>query len=106
MTKYSYNHREKRCSEISISFDELGECVADSEDINETVDKKELAGFINEFLKGLSREKRIVFVRRYWYFDSVPQIAEMCGMSEEKVKSMLMRMRSRLRDFLKERGVF
>ena len=106
MTKYSYNHRDKRCSEISVSFDELGECVADSEDINETVDKKELAGFINEFLKGLSREKRIVFVRRYWYFDSVPQIAEMCDMSEEKVKSMLMRMRSRLRDFLKERGVF
>lgn len=106
LSRYSYNHRGKRNAEVIVSFEELGECIADSSDVHESVDKRELAELINEFLEGLSREKRIVFVRRYWYFDSVPQIAKLTDISEEKAKSMLMRLRISLRDFLKERGVF
>lgn len=105
LTRFYYNHRDKRRKEVSISFCELDECVADSAVTEEAVDKRALVDAINDFLEGLSKEKRVVFVRRYWYFDSVSQVAEFCNISEEKTKSMLMRMRSKLREFLKERGI-
>ena len=105
ITRFYYNHREKRRKEVSVSFDELDECVADASVTDDTVNLREIADAINEFLSGLSREKRVVFVRRYWYYDSISQIAQLCGISEEKTKSMLMRIRNKLKDFLQKRGL-
>ena len=103
--RFYFNHRDKRRKEVSVSFDELEECVAGSSYTDDMIDAKELAGAVNDFIEGLSQEKRVVFVRRYWYFDSVSQISERCEISEEKTKSMLMRLRKSLGEFLGERGL-
>ena len=65
---------------------------------------KELKAAINGFLSGLSREKRDVFVRRYWYMDSVADLARLTGSSEGRVKMMLMRLREKLREHLEKNG--
>ena len=55
---------------------------------------------IQSFLRGLPKEKRVVFLRRYWYFESIEKIALSCGMSQSKVTSMLFRTRNELRAYL------
>ena len=60
---------------------------------------------MNRFLEGLKKEQRIVFLRRYWYMDDISEIVSRYGFSESKVKSMLMRVRNRLRDHLIHDGI-
>ena len=60
---------------------------------------------VNGFLSGLPREMRRVFVRRYWFGDSLAQLSERTGFTESKLKSMLHRMRKGLRQRLGEEGV-
>ena len=55
---------------------------------------------IQSFLRGLPKEKRVVFLRRYWYFESIEKIALSCGMSQSRVTSMLFRTRNELRTYL------
>ena len=63
---------------------------------NEAV-RKELIASLNRFLGELTRQARYVFVRRYWYLDSLTDIAEKTGFSGSKVASMLYRLRGRLK---------
>ena len=59
---------------------------------------------LRDYLEKVSDEKRMVFVRRYWYMEPVEQIAQRCGMSESKVKSLLLRARRELKKHLEEEG--
>lgn len=99
------NARQKRGGgQYDLALEELGQCVqASGEDLAEVT---ALRDGLNRFLRQLPQEKRRVFIRRYWYLDSVSQIAEQYGISESKVKSMLMRTREQLREFLKKEGFF
>ena len=65
----------------------------------------ELGGYITDYLNGINRQKRVVFVRRYWYCDGIKEIAQKYGYSESKVKSMLMRTRNGLKKYLTGKGV-
>ena len=55
-----------------------------------------LAAAINRFLEKLPETDCQVFVRRYWYFQPVAEIAAACGFTDSKVKSMLYRTRKKL----------
>ena len=68
------------------------------------IEEQELVACINHFLKNLPKEHRVMFVRRYWYFDSITEIAERCACSEAKVKTTLFRVRGKLLDYLKKEG--
>ena len=63
---------------------------------NEAV-RKELIASLNRFLGELTRQEHYVFVRRYWYLDSLTDISEKTGFSGSKVASMLYRLRGRLK---------
>ncbi len=65
---------------------------------------KELAGLISCYLKELPKETRVIFVRRYWYMDSVKDITTQMGVSESKVKTSLYRTREGLKEFLRKEG--
>ena len=62
------------------------------------------AGLGLEFLKALPATERCIFLRRYWYMDSIPTIAEHYGFSRSKVTSMLHRTRGKLRTVLEQEG--
>ena len=63
-----------------------------------------LSEAINGFLGGLAKEKRDMFVRRYWYLDSIADIARRFSVSESNVKTTLFRCRSQLREYLEKEG--
>ena len=60
---------------------------------------------IEAFLYKQSTEKRYIFIRKYWYLDSIKEISEDIGISESKVTSALFRMRSQLKDHLLKEGI-
>ncbi len=90
--------REKRGGgEAPLALDELEEVVAGSDSPENEAVRKELTAALNRFLAGLTAQERYVFVRRYWYLDSLTDIAEKTGFSGSKVASMLYRLRGRLK---------
>lgn len=103
--KWRINRAEKRGGgETSLVWDELGECIISENDIETELEKKRLAQAINSFLGILSPAERKVFVCRYFYMDSIEAISKKFFFSEGKVKSMLFRIRDKLRDYLTKEG--
>ncbi|MBQ7160110.1 MAG: sigma-70 family RNA polymerase sigma factor [Clostridia bacterium] len=88
-----------------IPLDELDDCIPGSSDVEDSLDAAELASVINAFLSSLSRDERVIFVRRYWYLDRVADIAYRTGFTESKVKMSLSRTREKLRLKLVEKGI-
>ncbi len=89
-----------------VSFGELEECIpGDVGSLEELADREEIARVINGFLSESGRSGRIIFVRRYWYMDSIPDIASSLGFTESKVKMTLSRMRKKLREKLEKEGI-
>ena len=72
--------------------------------MEQEIGRRELAAAIDSFLGGLSASKRSIFVCRYWYFDSISAIASRFGMTENNVSVTLSRLRSKLHNYLLERG--
>lgn len=68
-------------------------------------DEKETAKHISDFLRSIDSEKRQIFIRRYWYCDSISDIAESFDVSESKVKTSLSRIRQKLKEYLICQGV-
>ncbi len=102
---YKRMNADKRGSgQLALILDELAEVISDENSVENNIENKELLKEINIFLNGLSRQKRIMFVRRYWYSDSVTDIARRLGISENNVSVNLNRIRKRLRRYLYERG--
>ena len=103
--RWRKNSAEKRGGgEMALALDELEECVAGTGDVEAEVEKRELQRKLNAFLLALPHIDRQVFMCRYWYLDSIADIAEQFAYSESKVKSMLYRTRNRLRTMLEKEG--
>ena len=90
--------------EVVIALDELDECISTGESAEDSFEKKELLRSVNRFLGDLQDTERNIFVCRYWYLDSIANIAERFGFSESKVTSMLHRIRGKLRKHLEKEG--
>lgn len=90
--------------EAMLALDELSECVADSQTVELSVERKELARAVNLFLEKLPETERNVFLCRYWYLDPIAVIAMNFGFSQSKVTSMLHRTRAKLRTYLEKEG--
>ena len=106
INRYEYNKAKKRNNEYDLILSELEECVASSMLVEDCYAAGEISELINDFLKTQKQETRVIFVRRYWYADSVKDIANRMKISERKVKTVLFRVRGQLQQFLEERGVF
>lgn len=88
----------------ALSYEELSECLPSFSDPAKSVESGELTGLLNRFLRSLDGEKRRVFVLRYFYFLSLEEISARTGMSVPKLKSLLMRLRNRLKEDLEKEG--
>ncbi len=104
LKKLKYNTASKRACDTVISIHELEEILPDSLN-NDSIEDMELGEWINEFLKNEKEDRRNVFIRKYWFFDSVSEICEMYGYTESKVKSMLYHTRTKLHHYLTKKGV-
>lgn len=89
-------------SEYAVSLDELYECTSDSSNPEKEIDAKVLSNAINDWLMSISESMRIIFICRYFYCDSIRDIATFTGSGESKVKSTLHRARLNLREYLEK----
>ena len=100
----SRNRYKRGGGEIVLALEELEDCITDGLSTEDTVQRKELTVFINRFLDALPDTERNVFLCRYWYVDSMQDIADTFGFSVSKVNSMLYRTRVKLRRTLEKEG--
>jgi len=106
LNRYKHKNALKRNSgEMDLIFDELEECIPSMSGTEAECEMKMLTEHISAFIKTLSKEKQIVFVRRYWYSDSIHAISTGLRISESTVKSILFRCREKLKNHLEREGV-
>lgn len=106
LDKYEQHHAAKRYSgQLPLIFDELQECLPASDNTENIIEEMTLTDILNRFLSSLSLEQRKIFMRRYWYFASIKEIAAAYGMRESKIKMSLLRSRNALKTLLEKEGV-
>ena len=103
LKKLEYNLAQKREKTRTISFEELEEILPDDR-IQENISDEDLGNAINLFLEKESAENRNVFIKKYYFFESIEDISIMYGFSQSKVKSILFRMRNKLKVYLRNEG--
>ena len=90
--------------ELPLVLDELSGCVSGVDTAEDEVLRQELSSLLDAFLSSLSDTERRVFLRRYWYLDSIAEIAGRFGFTQSKTASMLHRTRGKLREALRKEG--
>ena len=106
----SINKWQARCADkrgggqIQVALDELQDCADGKADVEKICESKEMIASYRRFLGSLKENERSVFLRRYFFLDSVAEISKMFGFTESKVTSMLFRLRVRLKNHLTEEG--
>ena len=106
LDRWKLQHAEKRGSgSVALALDELAECIPSGGGLERVLDEKELSSTLDAFLRTLPERECSVFLRRYWYSDSVRDVARRFGMNENSTKSMLFRTREKLRKYLEGEGI-
>lgn len=106
LKKYHANTAVKRNSSYDIALSELKSCLASAQTVEETCSAKELSELIDHFLDTLPKKDRILFVRRYWYADPISDLAKTFQMTDNAVSVRLLRIREKLKKYLKKEGFF
>lgn len=104
LKRLEYLGRQKRNAAVLVSLEELEEILPDRSD-EVSLDDGALAELISSFLRTQKEETRNIFLRKYYYFDSIEEIALRYGISQSKVKSALFHTRKRLKAYLIKKGV-
>lgn len=98
------NTGKRGSGEGLLAFEELSGLISGSENVEQEFDRKALTESINDFLIKLPEKKRALFIRRYWYCESVKDAAVAQGITETAASVTLHRLREKLRDHLRKRG--
>ena len=104
LDKLDWKSAAKRRGEVVSLTQEMESCIPDTA-AQRAVDRKELGRALDAFLRTLTPENRMVFLRRYWYMDTVAEIAVRYGISESAVSMRLNRTRGRLKLYLEKEGI-
>ena len=107
INRFQRKTRKKRGGgETELALEELEDCIPAALDVERRYALQEFRQAIGRFVSGLSETEQKVFVARYWYLSPVEEIARRLQISSSKTKSMLFRLRNRLRLYLKEEDLW
>lgn len=104
IAKYHANSAQKRNSHYDVALDELENCLSSPATVESALSARELPRLLDRFLDSLDVHTRVIFVRRYWYGDSIQDIAAKCRLRSNSVSVKLSRTRDKLRKFLSKEG--
>lgn len=104
LKRLEYKTAKKRHSNGMVAIEELEQIAEESRNLTESLELEELVGEINQYLGQLQAKKRKILVRRYFYFDSISEIATRYEINENTVKSILAREGKKLGVYLRKRG--
>ena len=105
LKRYHHNSAAKRNSHFDLALDELDGIFPSAVGVEEVMAAEDLSREIDVFLAGLSKTDRVIFVKRYYYSESVGEIARTAGITEHGVSVKLYRIRERLKGYLLKKGV-
>jgi len=105
LLKFHSNTAKKRNGQYDLVLDELEECIPSTVNVETDYEAKELSAAISRFLAALPYKDRFFFLRRYWYADSVADIAAMTHDDSHRISVHLFRTRKKLYHYLKEEGL-
>lgn len=104
LKKLDWKNAEKRKAEIVSLTEEMEMCIPDKARDRE-LESRELSMVLDQFLRTLTPENQMVFLRRYWYADTIAEIAARYGISESAVLMRLNRTRAKLCTYLETEGI-
>ena len=105
LRRLQWNSAMKRSAQIISLTHEL-ECCIPEHSQQRKLEGEEIGRLLNQFLESLSQERRMIFLRRYWYTDSIQEIATRYHITESKVKTQLHRTRKKLQQYLAKEGIY
>lgn len=105
LNRHDFNSASKRNSYYDAALDELADSILDTAAVESEYSAKELAESINQFLSGLSKIDRCLFVQRYWLGASISQLSEKTKLTAHAVSVHLFRIRKKLKKHLRKEGV-
>ena len=105
LKRWRANRTQKRGGgEVALALEELAGCIPSDFDVESRMELTELTQILNKFVQNLPQTEQQVFLRRYWYLESIADIAAAFGFTQSKVKSMLLRTRKKLHTHLQKEG--
>lgn len=99
LKKLRTNSAMKRGSQFEVSLSELEDCISGNS-LDEQLAVNELSAQINAFLAALPKDDRLMFVKRYWFSESISELADAFGITENNVSVRLSRIRGKLHQYL------
>lgn len=106
LNKYKLANTVKRGGgTVTLLLNELEDCIPARKSVEEEYEAGILAKSISDFLRSIDAQNRAIFIRRYWYSDSISMISERYQMSVSKIKAKLFRCRIKLKKYLEEEGI-
>lgn len=106
LNMYKKKYAGKRISErLMVSMEELQDCVSDKDSVENKIEEKIVLEKLNAYLGQLPELERKIFVRRYFYMDTMREIADLYEMKESYVKTLLFRTRKKLKEFFQKEGI-
>lgn len=102
--KLDWKTAAKRHAEVVSLSQEMELCIPDTSR-ERMMEAKELGRILDAFLESLPKDSRLIFLRRYWYVDTIAEIAQRYGMTESKVKMQLTRTKNKLSIYLEKEGI-
>ena len=107
ISKYRKNNCDKRGSgDVSLVVEEIEEFLPAVDNVDTIIESNLVLKVVNKVLVALPEENRKMFVRRYWYADSISNIAKKFNATESKVKSVLFRIRNILKEELSKEDIY
>ena len=100
------NTAAMRNAKLTVSLDELETVLPESRSLQSQLESRMITQILNRYLSSLSKTNRIIFVRRYYCADSTREIAALTGLTDQAVRSRLLRMRAELRRQLEKEDIF
>lgn len=101
---WNKNHTQKRYSGLTELLDEMEECIPSANLVEQEVEERELTVFLNKWLSSLSKEDRILFLRRYWNGETLKSLEEEYHMSHGKMAKRMYQLRLSLKETLEKEG--
>lgn len=106
LDRWRRTHAVKRGSgQVELALDELEGALPTNDTVDDALQAQETAQAISRFLYTIPQQDRLLFIRRYWYLDSIQTLAKHASMTQGQVKSRLYRIRQQLRSALEKEGI-
>jgi RNA polymerase sigma-70 factor (ECF subfamily) len=105
ISRYRANRAKKRFDGITVLLSELEDCVPSRESVSQTVEGKLLSDTIDNWLTQLTKDDRVLFIRRYWFGDAVQDLAAECGCTQNQMAQRMLRLRKGLKTVLEQEAI-